>query len=298
MTKKIFIIIFAVIVTAPFITFGIIHLGHLIHQCTEWDILPNGISNQDLFLFAGAYSGGLCTLLAFWFTARHNENSLKITIEENRRQLQYQLEIQEIQKEHQIISQAISGFNPYEMEDTISKIKNFELSSIKEKSELLYIRERINRRMSEFHLLQCKLIIETKIHVAKDYKCPHLSPCLMCAARIDFTKTFLDLNGLYSELLGFMSVYVENLVINNLLYPELNEKGHAYSSFHSLINTWDFMSSLEKCDILTKNTNIYIKELKHNASEKLRNTSPRPNMCTNDENGHYSNFSYQKTDSD
>lgn len=91
-TRKHLIFLVLAIFLPPIIILLITHLGNFINYLLPWfNINPVGIDNAVWFGFWGSFLGGICTLIAFYFTFKQNQKNVNDTINANKKQFQMQI---------------------------------------------------------------------------------------------------------------------------------------------------------------------------------------------------------------
>ncbi len=189
--KELFL--FVVLLSIPFLIALCLWFGNMLSLKYNVSLTPIGIGNTEWFLFWGAYLAGLCTLIAVYLTLQQNRKSIKTSLNENRKAINYQFEIQSINEELTIISEAISSLQFNYLNTVIRRHQDtIFINSALEKNEILSILKNIQEKMFDVENLNTKIQLETELFNDNCQKCLHYEMCSLGQNKIALREKYWD----------------------------------------------------------------------------------------------------------
>lgn len=186
------------IVAAPFVLMFFLHIGIAVGQYFKIDINVPNIAADDWFMFAGSYLGGAMTLLGVMATLRYE-----------RRIHSYQLMIQGIEKEKELLNSIINRIDIYA--PSICYLDFSSVLSIKEwnkRPDFSAVRRKIAEAMSALNQGRIDLNIGTDMccQPAECTSCKNT--CRMPSVRIEFQNTYATVNKYLFDTLTLLDTFI------------------------------------------------------------------------------------------
>lgn len=197
---------FALLALPPFLIIGGLHIGNLINDTfPSVNINPFSIGNIEWFLFFGSYLGGVCTLIAVYFTMKQNQ---RVTT--------YQQEMQIYANEATVISNTLSSFNLWFVDKVFTEISNIKISNkVFDEIQVVSLIKSIIEEREKITQHQIKLALETSIYQDNCGRCKNKYKCekgkVIIAFSRDYTDTFNKQYKSLSDLKEYVDIKTNNL---------------------------------------------------------------------------------------
>ena len=193
------------VIAAPFLLMLLLHLGIAVSEYTGFNFNIEGINAADWFMFAGSYLGGAITL-----------GGVVLTLKHERKVHQHQIRIDEINKEKELLVNAISELDFYSISIIYNHFRELEITNTGYRG--VEVAE-IQRKISEVQrTVNEQLIVIT---AGTEMYANMTQQCSGCKTPCGLSKTCGEFRGIYDritkdlyETLSLLSQHIEQCEAN------------------------------------------------------------------------------------
>lgn len=195
------------VVIIPFVLMILLHIGIGIFEYTGFNFNIDGIDASDWFMFCGSYLAGVLTL-----------GGVILTLQHERKVHQYQIRVEKINKEKDLMVKAISELDFFSISIIYNHFRELEITNTGYRGfEIAEIQRRISEKQQTLNKCMVVISADTEIYVNMNQQCFGCkTPCGLSNICEQFREIYDRIFKDLYETLSLLSQHVEQCETNAL----------------------------------------------------------------------------------